>query len=138
MRLELNGDWELRNEAGETLCPVEVPGSVVSGLYAAGKIEHPYYRENEYATRELFQKDYEFVRRFVADRDLLNEKELTLVCEGLDTLTDIFINDRKVADTDNMHRTYIFPVKEYVKQGENEIRIVFRSVLQYIRNYTYQ
>ena len=60
MRLELNGDWELRNEAGETLCPVEVPGSVVSGLYAAGKIEHPYYRENEYATRELFQKDYEF------------------------------------------------------------------------------
>ena len=138
MRLELNGDWELRNEAGETLCPVEVPGSVVSGLYAAGKIEHPYYRENEYATRELFQKDYEFVRRFVADRDLMNEKELTLVCEGLDTLTDIFINDRKVADTDNMHRTYIFPVKEYVKQGENEIRIVFRSVLQYIRNYTYQ
>lgn len=138
MRLGLNGDWELRNDAGETLCPVEVPGSVVSGLYAAGKIEHPYYRENEYATRELFRKDYEFVRRFVADQDLLNEKELTLVCEGLDTLTEIFINDRKVADTNNMHRTYIFPVKEYVKQGENEIRIVFHSVLQYIKDYTYQ
>ena len=75
MRLELNGDWELRNEAEETLCPVEVPGSVVSGLYAAGKIEHPYYRENEYATRELFRKDYEFVRRFAVDEELFHKSE---------------------------------------------------------------
>lgn len=56
-KLELNGEWELRSETEEMLCPVKVPGSVISGLYAAGKIEHPYYRENEYETRELFWKD---------------------------------------------------------------------------------
>ena len=42
--LTLNGDWKLKNDAGDMLCEVKVPGSVISGLYAAGKIEHPYYR----------------------------------------------------------------------------------------------
>ena len=64
MILELNGSWELKDEAGEKLCQVEVPGSVISGLYAAGKIAYPYYRENEYETRGLFWKDYEFTRSF--------------------------------------------------------------------------
>ncbi len=35
VKLELNGIWELRDAAGALLCPVTVPGSVISGLYAA-------------------------------------------------------------------------------------------------------
>lgn len=137
-RQDLGGVWELRDEAGEILCPVTVPGSVISGLYAAGRIEHPYYRENEYIVRELFQRDYEFARCFEVCDALWQEKELTIVCEGLDTLARIYINGKEIAATDNMHRTYFFPVKEYLKQGENEIRIVFQSVLQYIKHYPYQ
>ena len=137
-RLELNGEWELRSETGEMLCPVMVPGSVISGLYAADKMEHPYYRENEYETRELFWKDYEFVRKFEISKELLEEEELTLVCEGLDTLTQIYMNGQKLASTDNMHRTYSFSIKEYIHAGENEIRIVFKSVLQFIENYSYK
>ena len=110
---------------GGTLCPVDVPGSVISGLYAAGKIEHPYYRDNEYRTRELFWKDYEFVRHFEVSENLWKENELTLVCEGLDTLAQIFINGTKIASTDNMHRTYLFPVKDYVHEGGNEIGLYF-------------
>ena len=82
-RLELNGNWELRDAAGELLCPVEIPGSVISGLYASGKIAHPYYRENEYAVRELFWKDYQFVRTFAVDEALLSDGELTLVWESV-------------------------------------------------------
>lgn len=136
--LKLNGNWELRSEEGEMLCPVEVPGTVVSGLYAAGKIEHPYYRENEYEIREMFWKDYQFVRSFTVSREFLGQKELTLVCEGLDTLAQILINGKELASTDNMHRTYRFPIKEYVHEGENEICIIFRSVLRFIENYPYQ
>ena len=40
-KIDLNGSWQLKNQHGELLCPVTVPGSVISGLYAAGKIEHP-------------------------------------------------------------------------------------------------
>lgn len=137
-RLELNGSWELRDHTGALLCPVEVPGSVISGLYGAGMIEHPYDKENEYRTRELFEKDYEFVREFDISRKLCEEKKIELICEGLDTLAQIFINGVEIASTNNMHRTYSFSVKDYVKEGKNEIRVVFHSVLQYIRNYPYQ
>jgi len=136
--LELNGNWELRDKAGELLCPVKVPGSVISGLYASGKIVHPYYRENEYAIRELFWKDYQFVRNFVVNEELFAQEELSLVCEGLDTFAQIFINGKKIASTDNMHRTYRFSIKTYVQVGENEICIVFGSVLQFIEHYQYK
>ena len=137
-RMNLNGTWELRDETGAELCTVEVPGTVISGLYAAGKIENPYDRENEYGVRDLFWKDYQFVRSFVVERRLLEESEVNLVCEGLDTLAQVCINGKELASTDNMHRTYIFPVKEYIREGENEICITFRSVLQFIENYPYK
>ena len=115
--LDLNGKWELRDAAGAPLCSVEVPGTVISGLCAAGKIENPYYRENEYAVRDLFWKDYRFVRSFVVDKELMGAKELNLVCRGLDTLAQICINGKELAVTDNMHRTYTFSVREYVQRG---------------------
>ena len=137
-QLDLNGNWELRDADGALLCPVKVPGSVISGLYAAGKTAHPYYRENEYAARELFWKDYQFVRRFAVDEAMLADSALTLVCEGLDTLAQIFVNGKALASTDNMHRTYRFSVKEYLQSGWNEICIVFHSVLRFIEQYPYQ
>ena len=69
-RLLLNGEWTIKKQ-GEALCAVTVPGSVISGLYAAGKIAHPYEGENEYATRDLFWEDYEFVRDFEVSREVL-------------------------------------------------------------------
>ncbi|MDE7476692.1 MAG: glycoside hydrolase family 2 protein [Lachnospiraceae bacterium] len=136
--LDLKGKWNLKDDKGAMLCAVEVPGTVISGLYAAGKIENPYYRENEYEVRKLFWKDYQFVRSFMVDRELLTRKELALVCKGLDTLAQIFINGKEIACTDNMHRTYTFPIKDYVREGENEICITFHSVLRFIENYPYK
>lgn len=70
----LNGSWQMRKlPDGETIS-LEVPGSVISGLLAAGKIEDPYYRENEYITREMFWSDFVFSRTFSVDADLLNEE----------------------------------------------------------------
>ena len=43
----LNGSWQMRKLPDGEMISLEVPGSVISGLLAAGKIEDPYYRENE-------------------------------------------------------------------------------------------
>ena len=127
-KIMLNGRWELAEAGKDTLCAVQVPGSVLSGLYGAGKIEDPFYRTNEDATRELFWKDYEFCRTFAVTEDVLNEKKVILVCEGLDTLADIYINGKKAGSTDNMHRTWKLDVKGFLHSGENQIRIVFRCL----------
>lgn len=134
----LNGQWELAEAGNDRLCEVQVPGSVLSGLYGAGKIEDPFYRTNEDVTRELFRKDYEFSRTFVAAEDILKEEKIILVCEGLDTLADIYINGQKAGSADNMHRTWKLDVKEFLHSGENQIRIVFRSVFKYIEAYEYE
>lgn len=135
--INLNGTWVLADGEKNPLCQIQVPGTVLSGLLNAGKIEDPFYRTNEEQTRELFWNDYVFERSFTVEKKLLKEDQILLICEGLDTLTDIYINDQPVANTDNMHRTWKFSVKEYLNEGENKIRIVFRSVLQFIENYTY-
>ena len=137
-KIMLNGRWELAEAGKDTLCEVQVPGSVLSGLYGAGKIEDPFYRTNEDATRELFWKDYEFCRTFVVAEEALKEEKVALVCEGLDTLTDIYINGKKAGSTDNMHRTWKLDVKEFLHSGENQIRIVFQSVFKYIEDYEYE
>lgn len=116
-KIMLNGQWELAEAGNDRLCEVQVPGSVLSGLYGAGKIEDPFYRTNEDVTRELFRKDYEFSRTFVAAEDILKEEKIILVCEGLDTLADIYINGQKAGSADNMHRTWKLDVKEFLHSG---------------------
>lgn len=71
-------------------------------------------------------------------RKLPDGETVELVCEGLDTLSEIKINGVSVAKTSDMHRTYRFPVKKYLKQGENTIEICFFSVLEYIKNYEFR
>ena len=135
----LNGTWQL--SAGHRsleAVDMQIPGTVLSGLLAAGKIKDPFYRTNEDATRALFWKDYVFTRTFDVDEELLAQQHIVLVCEGLDTLAEISINGTFLAKTDNMHRTWKFQAKKLLHPGKNEIQIVFRSVLRFIEDYPYE
>lgn len=135
----LNGTWQL--SAGHRSLEsvdMQIPGTVLSGLLAAGKIKDPFYRTNEDATRALFWKDYVFTRTFDVDEGLLAQQHIVLVCEGLDTLAEISINGTFLAKTDNMHRTWKFQAKKLLHPGKNEIQIVFRSVLRFIEDYPYE
>lgn len=131
----LNGQWNMKEAGTDKEYPVTVPGSVLSALLDAGAIEDPYYRENEYEARELFWKDYEFARTFTVSAEQLSMARMDLVCYGLDTLAVLTINGKELARTNNMHRTYRFAVKEYLREGENEIRILFQSTLKYMKEY---
>ena len=135
----LNGTWQL--SAGHRSLEsvdMQIPGTVLSGLLAAGKIKDPFYRTNEDATRALFWKDYVFTRTFDVDEELLAQQHIVLVCEGLDTLAEISINGTFLAKTDNMQRTWKLQAKKLLHPGKNEIQIVFRSVLRFIEDYPYE
>lgn len=135
----LNGTWQLSSgHRSLESVDMQIPGTVLSGLLAAGKIKDPFYRTNEDATRALFWKDYVFTRTFDVDEELLAQQHIVLVCEGLDTLAEISINGTFLAKTDNMHRTWKFQAKKLLHPGKNEIQIVFRSVLRFIEDYPYE
>lgn len=137
-QLILNGIWNINQRGKEKQYDVKVPGSVLSALLEAEAIPDPFDGRNEYLVREIFRNDYIFQRDFHVSEELLKEENIELVCEGLDTLAVIYINDKKVFYAENMHRTWRIPIKEYIEPGINNIRIEFLSVLNFIDNYVYK
>ncbi len=131
--ISLNGAWKMRENGTGEWIPAVVPGSVFCDLLAANKLEDPYFRDNDIIAREFASRDYEYVRTFAVTEELLANEKVLLKCYGLDTLATIYVNGQKVAETDDMHRTYEFDVKAILSEGENEIRIVFASALEYVR-----
>ena len=115
--------------------PVQIPGSVLSCLIKEKAIDDPYFRQNEYVIRELFWQDYWFERDFEVEEALLKEDQIELVCYGLDTLAEIYMNGHFVKKTANMHRTWRIFVKDYLQAGVNHIQIRFLSTLRYIEDY---
>lgn len=112
--------------------PASVPGSVFNDLLNAGKIEDPFYRDNEDRAKEIASQDYLYERQVYADSSVLDCSRLVLTCEGLDTFAEISVNGRLAACTMNMFRTYEIDVKKYLHPGENSISILLRSPLRYI------
>jgi beta-mannosidase len=132
-KLSLNGAWQMAMAGSYDWMEATVPGSVMCELLKHGKMEDPYYRDNEKIAMKWMEKDYEYRREFTVDESLLAHDRVLLRCYGLDTIADIFLNGEKVASVNDMHRTYEFDVKNYLKAGQNEIRIYFSSALVYVR-----
>lgn len=129
--LSLQHGWQMREAGKSEIYPAEIPAMVTDILYRDGKIEDPYYGENEWKTYEVLKKDYEFTNTFLVSSEMLEGEQVLLRCEGIDTAADIYINDQKVTFVNDMHRTYEFDVKELLIEGENHIRIFFHSNIEY-------
>ena len=126
--LDLAGKWNLKGGVYQT--SGNIPGSVYSILLANGLMDDPYYRDNEIKALEIMDNEFVFSRTFNFNK---NNKKLNLVCEGIDTLCDLYLNGVKIAHTENMHRTYRFDVSDVIKDGENEIKLIFPPVDAYIK-----
>ncbi|UVI30225.1 beta-mannosidase [Paenibacillus spongiae] len=131
-KLSLNGQWAFKKTTDADWLTGQVPGSVVADMLNLGMLDDPFYRDNDKHTTEAAKHDYEYRRQFTVDADLLAQDKVLLVCEGLDTLSEVRINDTLIATTDNMHRTYEFDIKPYIRTGANDIHILFRSPVKYI------
>lgn len=126
--------WKMKTASGKVY-DATVPGSVMSVLLDAGAMEDPYYRENEKSALALFEEDYEFFCNFSVSGAHMQEDMVELVFYGLDTLAEIYLNGRLLASTSDMHRTFRFSVKEQIRPGANELRVILHSPLKYLKNY---
>jgi beta-mannosidase len=132
--IDLDGQWLLKilREKQVDSVNAEVPGSVLDSCIKAALVPEPYYGENEKVVTPLFENDFEYSRTFSVSGELLGEDEVDLVCLGIDTLGEIFVNDKSIARVNNMHRSWRFKVKELLKAGENTIRVVLFSPSAFI------
>ena len=132
VKLDLNGRWQMKRTDSTSWQEAAVPGSVYNDLLRSGGMEDPFYRENEYGAFEISKYDYEYRRDFHIDPDILEYDVVNLVCDGLDTLSTVYINGGEILSADNMHRTYEADVKKWLKAGANDIRVVFKSPVEYV------
>lgn len=129
MTINLNGEWQFKNVNDSEYSSAVVPGSLYNDLLLNNKIPDPFYRDNEDAVFEYNNFDYEYKRTFFIDN--LDYNNIVLACDGIDTLSEIYINDIKIGTTKNMHRGYEFDVKSILKTGENTIKVIVFSPTKY-------
>ena len=130
-KINLGGQWKMRQAGTEKWHEALVPGSVYADLMRDGTMPDPFWRDNELEAFERMKKDYEYVRTFEAEEALLSCEHILLRCEGLDTLAHLSFNGQAIGYADNMHSTWEFDVKPFLRPGENELRVYFDSPILY-------
>ena len=125
----LSGAWEFRQAETKEWLPATVPGGVHTDLLALKRIPDPFVGDNEKAVMWVAEADWEYRRSFAASADLLKESRVFLVCDGLDTLAEVYLNGKRLGNTENMFRQYRWDVKSLLKADGNEIQIKFSSTV---------
>jgi beta-mannosidase len=130
--IPLNSGWKFREVNKSEWLPATVPGCVHTDLLANKKIEDPFYRNNEKDLQWIGKTDWEYQTAFNVSAETLRRRNIEIVFQGLDTYADVFLNDKEILAADNMFRTWRVDVKNALKQGENILRIRFRSPINEI------
>lgn len=128
----LTGSWQFRQTGTDEWLPATVPGGVHTDLLALHKIPDPFVADNELKVMWIAETDWQYRHTFTADATLLAEKNIHLVCDGLDTIADVYLNGTYLGHADNMFRQWTWPVKAHLRPGENELAIVFGSPVRFI------
>ncbi|OQV25827.1 Beta-mannosidase [Hypsibius exemplaris] len=138
--LDLNGEWLVRSgPKNASTYAAQVPGNIYTDLVKNGTLsEDPYYRFNDEKYRWVSKLDWEFTRSFQVP-STLNYTKIILVCDGLDAIASISVNDQLVGTTVNQFVQYFFDVKKYLKlNSQNKITIRFKSPTGYASEQFYQ
>ena len=128
----LNGSWNMICE-DQHIVNGQIPGSVYSFLLAAGEMEDPYDRDNERKALPLMEQDYTFTRKFDLPERIARCAHQVLRFDGIDTLSDVFLNGVKLGSTDNMHIAWEYPVGTLLKEKENVLTVAIHSPVRFIR-----
>lgn len=128
----LHDNWQMTRRGANDWIPAVVPGSVYGDLLANGRMDDPYYRDNELKALEIIGDDFEYVTHFDVPEDFLKEEKLILRFDGIDTIADIMLNGTFLGHTENMHRIFEYSVRELLKPEDNELRVLLFSPTRYL------
>ena len=109
------------------------PCSMYSVLLEHKLIEDPFYGINEEKVTALSELDCIFETEFILKEETLEREYIELKLSGIDTICDIIVNGNIIDSVKNMHREYVYNVKNYVVKGKNIVRLEFSSPVEYFK-----
>lgn len=112
--------------------PATVPGVVHTDLLAAGLIADPYVGTAEDDQHWVGEQRWTYRGEFHLDVGApeLTSEHRELLCDGLDTIAEVFCNGVSIGRSVNMHRRNAFAVTN-LQPGRNIVEVVFEPVLEY-------
>jgi beta-mannosidase len=129
----LSGKWEFRQTGSDEWLAATIPGGTHTDLLALDRIPDPFVGDNEKQVMWVADKDWQYRRVFAPDVAVVSENKVFLICDGLDTLAEVFLNGQSLDKTGNMFRQYRWEVTGLLKADENELVIDFLSPAEYAR-----
>lgn len=138
VRQRLHTAWEVK-ERDPSLAPADdfasqegwlsatVPGTIHTDLLAAGRIPDPFVGLNELEVQWVGERDWLYRSSFTLAADLLESPNIDLCFAGLDTVASIWLNGQLILTSDNMFVPHRVAVKPLVREGGNELWVLFQS-----------
>lgn len=140
-QIEIKDNWTASALDDTVSFPVKVPGCIHTDLMANGIIEDPFYRLNESKVQWVDKKDWVYTTKFDLPEELYTRENKALIFKGLDTYANVYLNDCLVLNANNMFRSWTCDVSGLIRNGENELSIIFESPirkgLEILQNYPY-
>lgn len=132
IKYNLNGIWNVSEYGTAQKYKAIVPGDIFSDLKNANVIEDPYYSDNSKKCVWISERDWTYTKEFNIDKlDNLTH----LIFDGIDTISEIFLNGEKIADTNNMFLKYRFDISNQIKKGKNVLEVVIKSIRKELAKY---
>ena len=113
------------------MIPAEVPGTVHTDLLKAKLIPDPFWADNELGLDWIQQNNWQYWTKFDLPREIKTDTPIFLVFEGVDTISEIFLNGNMIGSTENMFRQYEFAVGPFLKRRDNILLVRFTSATRY-------
>lgn len=132
---KINQNWTLRLDQEPERIPAQVPGSVYADLLANGRMEDPYWRDNETQALKWMEHDFTYTCRFTPEAGMTECPQAVLRFQGIDTVADIELNGSPLGHTENMHRVWEFDVTNLLLPGENRLTVRIASPTRFLREH---
>ncbi|SDQ06672.1 beta-mannosidase [Chryseobacterium soldanellicola] len=121
--------WQFKNAKENSWMTASVPGTVHLDLMDHKIIPDPYKDENEKKVQWIENEDWDYQTSFTISPKELENQNIDLIFNGLDTFSEIYLNGKLLRKTDNMFRKWEIPVKQNLKPGENILQVKFKSAV---------
>lgn len=82
---------------------------------------------NERGLQWIDKEDWVYETCFTLAADMMRKENMELVFEGLDTYADVYLNDECILKADNMFRRWSIPVRQYIREENNILKVYFHS-----------
>jgi beta-mannosidase len=127
-KIDLGGKWKFRRAGTNLWMDAKVPGCVHTDLMRNNLIPDPFLRDDEKSIQWISDIGWEYEKTFLISDTIFRFPHIELVCKGLDTYANVYLNDSLIIIADNMFRDWYANIQRLLRIGVNHLRVQFPSI----------